>query len=229
VPGKVFLLGEYAVLSGHPALVAAIPPRFRAGAVPVEYLPSSPAGRLLLAAGQERGLSTEDPHRGRGGFGASTAEFALVYRELASTMGWALSGEAVWRKYRELHAALPLLPSGADLFTQWSGGVVRFDPARVSESESLRPSSPVRLVVWSATGQPGRKVATHAHLRASRASSASKTRSAIRSSAGSMRFVPATPPRRAPRFRDTATRFANSALRLRKRRAIAKRCPGFPA
>src|SRR4051812_26828373 len=115
VPGKVFLLGEYAVLAGKPAVIAAIPPRFglRAGrSLPVE---KSPAGRLLASVGEGLARRLADPHLGSGGFGASTAEFALHYRELVSrssrARGWSLSAEAVWAKYRDLHVQDDLPPS----------------------------------------------------------------------------------------------------------------------
>jgi hypothetical protein len=169
VPGKVFLLGEYAVLEGRQAVVAAVPPRFGLGIGRATPIARSPAGRLLAAAGETLAHRLSDPHLGTGGFGASTAEFALHYRSLVSesprARGWSLSAEAVWAKYRELHAGEALVPSGADLFVQWSGGVVLFTPSRVSSSERLFPRSRLELLVLSAARQPGRKVATHEHLR----------------------------------------------------------------
>jgi mevalonate kinase len=168
VPGKVFLLGEYAVLTGMPAVLAAIPPRFvlESGKDAEGYPPGSPAGRLLAWAKAEAAPALRDPHQGAGGFGASTAAFALLYRELSEGRGWRLSTEAVWEKYRELHAGERIPPSGADLYTQWAGGVILFDPVHVSRSERLYPKSRLELLVLSASRQPGRKVATHEHLSA---------------------------------------------------------------
>jgi mevalonate kinase len=163
-PGKVFLLGEYAVLAGRPAIVAALPPRFSTELARAPFEPATPAGRLLAQAGESEGWVMRDPHLGAGGFGASTAEFAMAYRRLAEHRGWALSAEAVIRKYQELHAAERVPPSGADLFTQWAGGVVAFDPSQPARSERVSPRARIELLVFSATGQAGRKVATHEHL-----------------------------------------------------------------
>src|SRR3954465_7430670 len=103
VPGKVFVLGEYAVLADHPALIATVGPRFRtdfgkdSGATPgaPDFHPRSPAGRLLSQARAARvslpSFGFVDPYRGAGGFGASTAQFALLYRALAQEMGLELS------------------------------------------------------------------------------------------------------------------------------------------
>jgi mevalonate kinase len=169
IPGKVFLLGEYAVLAGRPAVVAAIPPRFGLGFGRAAPNSKSPGGRLLASVGETLAHRLSDPHLGSGGFGASTAEFALHYRSLVAecprARGWSLSAEAVWSKYRELHVNEPVVPSGADLFVQWSGGVVLFTPSRVSASERLSPRGRLELLVLSAARQPGRKVATHEHLR----------------------------------------------------------------
>lgn len=169
IPGKVFLLGEYAVLEGKDAVVAAVPPRFGLGAGRAAPIARSPAGRLLSSVGETLAHRLSDPHLGSGGFGASTGEFALHYRSLVSessrARGWSLSAEAVWSKYRELHADEALLPSGADVFVQWSGGVVLFRPEHVSASERLIPRSRVEFLVLSAARQPGRKVVTHEHLR----------------------------------------------------------------
>ncbi|MEO7241344.1 MAG: hypothetical protein ABIW85_00420 [Variovorax sp.] len=164
------ILGEYAVLAGGAAIVAAMAPRF--GAVPLEGKPgwhaSSPAGKLERWA-TAKGLDVpafrlNDPWNGAGGFGGSTAEFVLLYHALAEQTKWSLSAVGAHRMYRELTAGDPVPPSGADLVAQWSGGVVRFDPV----PGSIEPRGAVfdwrKLLVFSATHQPGRKVATHEHL-----------------------------------------------------------------
>lgn len=182
-PGKVFLLGEYAVLGEAPALVAAVGPRFqlrvRARAEKPETdsdHPQSPVSRLLDWAGRAGvGLELElefiDPFGGRGGFGASTARFALAYRAFAERAGWERDCGGVWRLYRELMCsrkeAIP--PSGADLVAQWQGGVTLFGGmAAATTAEDLWSAGFdwSSLLVFSATGQPGRKMATHEHLAA---------------------------------------------------------------
>jgi mevalonate kinase len=184
VPGKVFLLGEYAVLARLPCVVIAVGPRFHtrriSGADLGEIHPESPAGKLL--AWSEKTLSPEirskaledlefnDPLSGAGGFGASTAQFALIYGAMGAHAGWDLSAESSWREawklYRELTRKESEFksPSGADLVGQWRGGLTWFDPAVVT-ADNLYPCADFSgLMVFSATGQAGRKVATHFHL-----------------------------------------------------------------
>jgi mevalonate kinase len=115
--------------------------------------------------GEVPAFSFQDPLAGRGGLGASTAQFALVYRALAESQGWELSWKAVWKFYRELTATAPgVPPSGADLAAQWEGGVVRFDISSLSIEKPNPDFDWAGLLVFSATSQSGRKVATHRHL-----------------------------------------------------------------
>jgi hypothetical protein len=194
IPGKVFLVGEYAVLAGLPVWGLACGPRFRLEASadalsPGRVLhPESPAGRLLadrgLSSPGAAGWSFLDSHGGAGGFGGSTAEFALLAAALgaapATDEGWL----PLWRSYRALtrpaDGSVP--PSGADLVTQWLGGTVRFrNPGGSNgsgagvgvasgdeQAEAARVPAPAlesgQLLVFSAAGQAGRKVATHRHL-----------------------------------------------------------------
>lgn len=182
-PGKVFLLGEYAVLTGLPAVVAAVGPRFQLLAERTEDLadseargfhPKSPAAKLLDWASSMRApidelqLRFEDPFEGAGGFGASTAQFALAYRAISEAERWENSWERVWRLYRELTSGAGLFaPSGADLVAQWEGGVVVFEPGAIEGPRAERiPGGLNSVLVFSATNQPGRKIATHEHLAA---------------------------------------------------------------
>lgn len=171
VPGKVFILGEYAVLAGQPAWVAAVAGRFRltldSAAAPLEFASGSPASRLLNDSRVPDGArllraTLSDDWRGEGGFGGSSAEFALVYRAIAHKTGAGLDWESVWRRYIQLHANEPVPPSGADLALQWKGGIQQFDPV-VPEIEPIDLST-FRWLIFSAAGLPGRKVATHEHL-----------------------------------------------------------------
>lgn len=173
VPGKVFLLGEYAVLGGLPALVASVGPRFRVSVSAAErnfsnpFHPRSPASRLVdwarSMSATELGFFFEDSTTG--GFGASTAQFALAYRAFADSEKWDQSWKRIWKLYRELTPpARGLPPSGADLVAQWMGGVVLFDPSTFVAEDVWSSFNWDSLLVFSASGQPGRKVATHEHL-----------------------------------------------------------------
>ncbi len=183
-PGKVFLLGEYAVVAGKAAVVAAVGPRFElkrgGGAAGFPFAAGSPAGRLYARVLDEAGaagvaklsglpIQFSDPHSGKGGFGGSTAEFVLTYKLLAETLDWPDSKnrwEAAWKLYRELTAGESLPPSGADLVAQWRGGVVLFDPEDLYCVDLWPIFDWTSVLVFSAAGLPGRKVATHEHLAA---------------------------------------------------------------
>ena len=189
-PGKVFLWGEYGILAGLPAWVLAVGPRFRANwgqssSAPSSWTahPESPLGRLLSrlegnssewsqrVSEFRRSFVFQDAHSGLGGFGGSTAEFILGANALGLVTESAHSTEELWRIYRDLHSADAVLPSGADLVAQASGGCVKVRIQGADqglggiEIETVSPalgSSSFRL--YSASGIPGRKVATHRHL-----------------------------------------------------------------
>lgn len=188
IGSKVFLLGEYAVLLGLPALVGILPQRFQMSIQtssesfdhPLVAHPDSPLGRLqtwVRLQPNHSGPNTNlqfvwvDPFLGQGGFGASTAQFAMGYYAYSLKHAYRIDWKSVWTLYRELMSRdTEQPPSGADLVAQWTGGVVCFSFGSEPQvfSKSLDWS---RLLVFSATGQSGRKVATHEHLNATRSSS----------------------------------------------------------
>jgi len=168
IAGKVFVLGEYAVLAGSPAVVAAVAPRFKLepGDSNLSFPEGSPADRLLTGASNISGLKYKfiDPRDGRGGFGASTAQFALTYKALSDVGGWSCDWINVLKKYHEVTANEGLRPSGADLVAQLCGGVALYTPS--SSCVDVWPFFDWSTVlVFSATEQSGRKVATHEHLK----------------------------------------------------------------
>jgi hypothetical protein len=171
IAGKIFLLGEYGVLAGGPAIVAAVGPRFefRQGGDESGSLPGlhgdSPAARLLRDLGRSGEAAHahygfKDPHFGAGGFGASTAQFALVHE-------WLLPGRPVqdfWSRYQRLHAGETVPPSGADLHAQVQGGIQLWRGKGRGQALGLNPERNFDICVLAAGHQQGRKVATHAHL-----------------------------------------------------------------
>ena len=169
IAGKVFIAGEYGVLAGGPAVVAAIAPRFvlsddDSGGVPLgDMAHASPVGRLLGSAsecGNTGFLRFRDAHFGAGGFGASTAQFALASEALRP----GLSTEAIWRSYRELHADDPVPPSGVDLFAQLQGGVQHWVGEGRSRAIQFHFERAFEICILAAGHQSGRKVPTHEHL-----------------------------------------------------------------
>ena len=175
IAGKVFILGEYAALAGHPALVATLSPRQKLLVVnPAldtfeKFHAHSPLG-LLQDWAKSQGFpplafSFEDPIPGKGGFGASTGQFAMAYFAYAErNINIESSWRAAWQLYRELTQVETLPPSGADLVAQWQGGVVFFDPREPTCTNVWSDFDWSSLLIFSATAQAGRKVATHEHL-----------------------------------------------------------------
>ncbi|MBC7386134.1 MAG: hypothetical protein H7301_08250 [Cryobacterium sp.] len=163
VPGKIFVIGEYAVLGGFPAWVAAIEPRFqfRISDASAAFHPESPAG---LFAPKLRG-EFRDPWQGQGGFGGSTAEFAFAAR-----ISGIVDAHEAHSEYRKLFTAGPApgksLPSGADLLAQWEGGVIEWNPTTGKLRDLSKSFEDVPLLVFSASHLPSRKTKTHEHLKA---------------------------------------------------------------
>jgi mevalonate kinase len=178
VPSKLFLLGEYAVTQGASAWVATLGPRFRLNCTPAPqwdaaFHPASPAGRWIQSLNQSLKVSPQrfeytDPHQGSGGFGGSTAEFALAYAATTPTVSiW-----ECWQRYRELtQREQGISPSGADLVAQLAGGIQRIrisrpvlGPSELTFSNISALLGSYHFVVLSAANLPGRKIATHKHL-----------------------------------------------------------------
>src|SRR4051794_32388337 len=104
--GKVFILGEYSVLTGRPALVAAVPPRFSLEVRTPSSLfhGESPVAQLQAWAKKaslpDLPFQFGDPWGGAGGFGFSTAQFAMAYLGLAQSRdSLKRNWSAVWDLY----------------------------------------------------------------------------------------------------------------------------------
>lgn len=172
VPGKTFLIGEYLALKGGPSIVLTTAPRFELRVIErasqddewFNFASQSPAGRLLGRHEEKaRGYRFEfhDPHRGRGGLGASSAQFALVY-------AWLYGAEAVrdyaqlLKMYRECAwSGEGLPPSGADLVAQVTGGVTWFDGNQIDARDLGWPFKNLSFTLL----RTGSKLATHEHLK----------------------------------------------------------------
>lgn len=167
-PSKTFLLGEYAVLQGAPALLLGHPPHFRctwetAGG-PSPFHPESPAGKWL-ALHPAAGLSPRftDPHAGKGGFGGSGAEFLSAWclgQEVPSAdKPRAIFSWNAWEDFKGLGAS----GSGADILTQAFGAdrESAFFLVVDLEGRSLVELFPVRTGGSLSLFHTGKKLATH--------------------------------------------------------------------
>lgn len=174
IPSKTFLMGEYAVLHGGTALVMAHAPRFcvKVQTDPegsVEGLhPQSPAGQWVrrhLPKFSDLKMSFVDPYGGRGGFGASSAQFVGAYAwSQLPAVKWhefAVNPEDLWRSFKSLDHGNGQQPSGADVVAQAIGGVTIFETNPFLANSMAWPFADL-VVVLARTGE---KLATHEHLR----------------------------------------------------------------
>jgi mevalonate kinase len=142
VPGKSFLAGEYLALKGGPSLVFASKPRFELTSVVGQgkfegIHPDSPAGKLIQDHSgffSKFDLSFNDPHQGRGGWGASTAQFLATF----VLNEWRESCELETLKSLSISRLLDYYwkyawngqgyrPSGSDLVAQYKGALTLFE------------------------------------------------------------------------------------------------------
>lgn len=162
VPGKTFLVGEYAVLSGGACLGLGTNPSFSIvlNFAQQTFHPDSPAG-LYLRKNNLPNFSHEftNPY-GVGGFGASTAEFIFSY---FSNPQASKKLEDIFATYLGLYSERKeQKPSGADLVTQLMGGISHIDLAGgIPKVERLNWNfKDLEFLIYST----GLKVKTHEHL-----------------------------------------------------------------
>jgi len=146
-PGKTFLIGEYAVMKGAPALLVNTRPRFQFDVqYPVQkgvhpFHKHSPAG-LFIEENKTvfSSVSIQYSQNYKSGFGLSGAEFNCVYLLEAVLRGQSIEDVDcldILEKYLFYHALShhSIIPSGADVVSQWLGRVFIF--ARPSIAESI--------------------------------------------------------------------------------------------
>lgn len=162
VPGKTFLVGEYAVLAGGSCLGLATHPGFSIvlNFAKQTFHPDSAAG-LYLRQNQLHNFSHEfnNPY-GVGGFGASTAEFIFSY---FSNPQASRKLEDVFVTYLNLYSdRKEQRPSGADLLTQLIGGIshVNLSTGTPKVEKLTWGFSDLDFLIYST----GLKVKTHEHL-----------------------------------------------------------------
>jgi mevalonate kinase len=168
-PSKTFLAGEYAVLAGGPALILNTLPRFTFTAVrgetAQEGIPEgSPAAKWIE---QRRPLldgwriEFHDPHAGKGGFGASSAQFLFVHALttlLQISVSRAVEGLDLKSLLNDFKVLSGGQASGADLVAQATGGL-----ALVHGAEARAEAWPFPDLEFAIL-RTGNKVATHQHL-----------------------------------------------------------------
>ena len=162
-PAKTFIMGEYAVLDGGPAIVLNTAPRFvcriqKNSKAPKPNLPeNSPAGQWLKKNPhdfQNVHLDWINPYKQKGGLGFSSAQFNILYAYSSILREGGIDQikpQEIWRSYLSLQFE-GFLPSGADVITQWVGGVSVFEQNPLSV-ETLTSSLPALYCLVLSTGE----------------------------------------------------------------------------
>ena len=168
IPAKTFLLGEYAALADSSAIILTTSPCFELTLSQnpglMEIHPESPAGIFWTQQGHaDVGLQWHDPYQGRGGLGASSAQFVGAYlasmhlkKEEAHHQGML---KAYWR------CATPgigLRPSGYDVIAQSLSGCVYINRKKNLCRADPWPFQDIGFLLL----HTGQKLATHHHLQA---------------------------------------------------------------
>lgn len=164
IPAKTFLLGEYAALSGAPALLLASEPSFAIERIEVPELrgihPESPAGKFWSDQSDGAyGLQFFDPYDGIGGLGASSAQFLGAYQIAFGAADIAIE-HLLSQYYQYAWNGLGQRPSGYDILAQMHRGLVFVHRDHDKIQELGWPFDDVSVYLI----HTGKKLATHTYL-----------------------------------------------------------------
>lgn len=165
-PGKVVLLGEYAVLDGAPALVAAVD---RGVACTVTDGPMTltvpegaddrfvrPALEAVDAPAAHYAFAAQppDPTDSKPGLGSSAAATVVACVAGAALRGTPLPPDALFATAQAVHHAVQGSGSGIDVAAASHGGVIRFQAGQATP----RPPATFRLVFSGTSAKTGPRV-----------------------------------------------------------------------
>ncbi|KGP62580.1 hypothetical protein EP47_08830 [Legionella norrlandica] len=167
IPAKTFLLGEYAALTGASAIILTTKPCFTLTVTEREKLegihPESPAGLWWQKNPfHSFGLSWHDPYQGKGGLGASSAQFLACYFATCSLLKVTPQlNHMIEAYYESSWSGSGLKPSGYDVIAQSQQGCVYINRQK-NQIKSFRwPFKELSFLII----HTGAKIATHHHLK----------------------------------------------------------------
>lgn len=165
IPAKTFLLGEYAALTGHSAIILTTNPCFGMSLIDTPGLqglhPQSPAGRFWLDQGiDDYGLSWSDPYDECGGLGASSAQFVAAWYAASSLHN--KQGTLLDAYYDYCWSGQGLRPSGYDVIAQSQHQCVYINQQQQHHETFAWPFTELGFLLVHS----GKKMATHHHLQA---------------------------------------------------------------
>ena len=165
-PGKVVLLGEYAVLDGAPALVAAVDRGVACEVRPGPFAIVTPPGtddRFVAPALQavDAPEATYVFHdappqttRDKPGLGSSAAATVVAMVAGSAMRGERMPPEALHRRAHEVHHRVQGSGSGIDVAAASHGGVIRFEGGKVTP----RPQVAFRVAYSGTSAKTGPRV-----------------------------------------------------------------------
>ena len=166
IPAKTFLLGEYAAITGASAIVLTSSPCFELALTDKTGLdgihPESPAGQWWAGCGHEgAGLLWHDPYHGRGGMGASSAQFIGTYLASMHLQKKVASQQGLLDAYlQNSYLGEGLRPSGYDVLAQSLQGCVYINRQKALCQTYTWPFHDIAFFLV----HTGKKLATHHHL-----------------------------------------------------------------
>lgn len=158
-------------LDGGPAIVYSHEPSFTfelvEGSGEHPFHPQSPAGRFIKNNQDffaKHNIFFSDPYQGRGGFGASTAQFIGCYLSLNS-MSIPMMPEEIFKAvdvYCSLFSAEEVVPSGYDVAAQMGSGFAVINKQERNIDFVSWPFANVDLTLYKTNDKQN----THEHLKA---------------------------------------------------------------
>ena len=174
VPSKTFILGEYIALKGLSTLILTTERYFKLIAKPGQAYcegihPESPAGKLIKQDNdfyKNYNIKFIDPYQHMGGFGASSAQFIMIfslkeYEEGNTNLRHINYINLLDQYIKVAWDGKGMQPSGADLIAQLNGGICYFHKL---ERKSHVFSWPFTDLAYCLI-HTANKLATHIHLK----------------------------------------------------------------
>ncbi|MBA2655519.1 MAG: hypothetical protein H0U70_00865 [Tatlockia sp.] len=167
IPAKTFLLGEYAALAGESAIILTTSPCFEITLTKEGGLqgihPDSPAGQWWAQHRiASQGLCWQDSYQGRGGLGASSAQFLGAYLASCHLLKVIPNQKSLLDAYYQCSwQGVGVKPSGYDVLAQTQNRCVYLNQKQqVTKSYDWTFKEISFLLLHS-----GQKLATHYHLK----------------------------------------------------------------
>ena len=167
IPAKTFLLGEYAAIAEGSAIILTTTPCFRLSLNSMEgpntMHPDSPAGLWLSKhAIPQTKLTWTDPYQGRGGLGASSAQFLASYLASCQIHNKPFDMQTMLNAYYACAwSGVGLKPSGYDVIAQSLAGCVFINKQKGIIHSYPWPFNDLSFILI----HTGSKLATHEHLK----------------------------------------------------------------